>query len=44
MSEQLPSKILDELDDEYLRIINPIITNEEFIINGLNNGFMGGNK
>ena len=31
MSEQLPSKILDELDDEYLSIINPIITNEEFI-------------
>ena len=31
MSEQLPSKILNELDDEYLRIINPIITNEEFI-------------
>lgn len=31
MKEQLPSKILNKIDDEYLSIVMPIIKNDEFI-------------
>ena len=31
MNEKIPTKILSKLDDEYLNIIRPIITNQEFL-------------
>ena len=31
MKENVPSKIINKIDDEYLTIIRPIIENEEFI-------------